>query len=189
MTGDDTIRFNEKVEALKAAEARITALESENSELERKLFSMAESRDGHSAERDSLQSNARTLREALEDISVRGCGMLNQPAAMNGPEEAWLRRRISEYERRAKAALEATVSLDLGTDWRAQAEKLAGALEPLVTACEEDFTNEQTETICRDSDDSSVAASSIGQSMLTFGHIRTGRAALSDYRAKGGEDD
>jgi len=48
------------------------------------------------------------LAEALEQIGVYGCGMLNQPAAMNGPEEAWLRRRLAEYERVARAALAAT---------------------------------------------------------------------------------
>lgn len=45
--------------------------------------------------------------EALRDIGVYGCGMLNQPAAMNGPEEAWLRKRIAEYERVARMALAA----------------------------------------------------------------------------------
>jgi len=44
-------------------------------------------------------------REALGDIGIYGCGMLNQPAALNGPEEDWLRKRIAEYERRARAAL------------------------------------------------------------------------------------
>ncbi len=46
------------------------------------------------------------LREALEDIGMYGCGMLNQPAAINGTNEAWLNKRIAEYERRARAALE-----------------------------------------------------------------------------------
>lgn len=45
------------------------------------------------------------LREALTDIAVYGCGMLNQPAALNGTDEAWLRKRISEYERIARVAL------------------------------------------------------------------------------------
>jgi hypothetical protein len=44
------------------------------------------------------------MQEALEDIAIYGCGMLNQPIAMNGPEEEWLRRRIREYERRAREA-------------------------------------------------------------------------------------
>jgi len=30
--------------------------------------------------------------------------MLNQPATLNEPVETWLRRRIREYERRARAA-------------------------------------------------------------------------------------
>ena len=48
------------------------------------------------------------LREALQRIS-EGCGMLRQPAALNGPEAAWLRRRIEEYERTASTALSATI--------------------------------------------------------------------------------
>ena len=53
----------------------------------------------------ALIDEVQRLREALAEIAVYGCGMLNQPAAMNGPEEAWLRRRIAEYERVARAAL------------------------------------------------------------------------------------
>ena len=45
------------------------------------------------------------LREALERIGIYGCGMLSQPAAMNGPEETWLKQRIFEMERTARAAL------------------------------------------------------------------------------------
>lgn len=45
------------------------------------------------------------LREALTDIGVYGCGMLNQPAALNGPEEEWLKRRIWQMESVARAAL------------------------------------------------------------------------------------
>lgn len=47
------------------------------------------------------------LVEALTDIAVYGCGMLSQPPAMNGPEEAWLRMRIAAYERRAREVLAA----------------------------------------------------------------------------------
>jgi len=43
---------------------------------------------------------------ALEDIAIYGCGMLNQPAALNGPEEEWLRKRITRYEEVARAALQ-----------------------------------------------------------------------------------
>ncbi len=53
----------------------------------------------------AAQAEAAKLRSALENIGVYGCGMLNQPAALNGPEDAWLRMRISEYERVAHAAL------------------------------------------------------------------------------------
>ena len=51
------------------------------------------------------ESGHAELVAALTDIGVYGCGMLNQPAAMNGPEEEWLKRRIREYEDRARAAL------------------------------------------------------------------------------------
>ena len=54
------------------------------------------------AERDAEIAR---LREGLEHIGIYGCGMLNQPAAMNGPEEAWLKQRILEMERTARAAL------------------------------------------------------------------------------------
>ncbi len=52
-----------------------------------------------------IEAENRRMREALEDIAVYGCGMLNQPATLNEPVETWLRRRIREYERRARAAL------------------------------------------------------------------------------------
>jgi len=52
-----------------------------------------------------------TLTEALREIS-EGCGMLNQPAALNGPEEAWLRRRIETYERTAVAVLSKVAGMD-----------------------------------------------------------------------------
>jgi hypothetical protein len=52
-----------------------------------------------------MLSQRERLREALKDIAVFGCGMLNQPAAANAPEEAWLRSRIRAYERVARAAL------------------------------------------------------------------------------------
>lgn len=56
-------------------------------------------------EQETAEARADRLAGALEQIGVYGCGMLNQPAAMNGPEEAWLRRRLAEYERVARAAL------------------------------------------------------------------------------------
>lgn len=59
----------------------------------------------YSALLESRAENAR-LREALTDIGVYGCGMLNQPVELNGPVENWLRQRIAEYERVARAALE-----------------------------------------------------------------------------------
>ena len=55
---------------------------------------------------EQLTAEVERLREALTDIGVYGCGMLNQPTAMNGPEEAWLRLRIREMENVARAALE-----------------------------------------------------------------------------------
>ena len=57
---------------------------------------------------DLIETQAREierLREALERIGIYGCGMLSQPAAMNGPEETWLKQRIFEMERTARAAL------------------------------------------------------------------------------------
>lgn len=61
--------------------------------------------DAETARADAAVAEVARLREALTDIGVYGCGMLNQPIAINGPEEAWLRKRIAEYERRACAAL------------------------------------------------------------------------------------
>lgn len=61
--------------------------------------------DAETARADAAEAEVARLREALTDIGVYGCGMLNQPIAINGPEEAWLRKRIAEYERRARAAL------------------------------------------------------------------------------------
>ena len=61
--------------------------------------------DNHDAEANArLIAAAPALREALEQIGVYGCGMLSMPAAYNN-EESWLRRRIAEYERVARAAL------------------------------------------------------------------------------------
>lgn len=54
---------------------------------------------------DEAADEIERLREALTDIGVYGCGMLNQPAALNGSNEAWLEKRIHEYERVACAAL------------------------------------------------------------------------------------
>lgn len=66
-------------------------------------------RSARDAEREpeiaALKAENARLRAALEDIAIFGCGMLNQPIAMNAPEEVWLERRIREYERRARAAL------------------------------------------------------------------------------------
>jgi len=54
------------------------------------------------AKKDAL---LRECGEGLEDIGVYGCGMLNQPAALNGPEEAWLRQRIHRMEQVARTTL------------------------------------------------------------------------------------
>lgn len=65
--------------------------------------------ENHWKERaEAAEARVKELDAALESIAVYGCGMLNQPAALNGPEEDWLRRRIREYERVARAALDAT---------------------------------------------------------------------------------
>src|SRR5690606_37035598 len=55
----------------------------------------------------AAEAEAAGLREALKQIGVYGCGMINQPATMNGPKESWLQRRIGEYERTAREALDA----------------------------------------------------------------------------------
>ena len=62
----------------------------------------------HGEAADRIEAQAKEierLREALEHIGIYGCGMLNQPPAMNGPEEDWLKQRIFEMERTARAAL------------------------------------------------------------------------------------
>lgn len=62
----------------------------------------------------SLQSQLAAAQEklarvegALEDIGIYGCGMLNQPAAMNGPEHLWLEKRIHRMEQVARDTLAA----------------------------------------------------------------------------------
>ena len=57
------------------------------------------------AELAKWKALAETLAGALEEIGVYGCGMLNQPAALNGPEEDWLKRRIFQMETTARQAL------------------------------------------------------------------------------------
>lgn len=76
--------------------------------LDRKIKDQAERIKTLLDERTKDKAEIERLREALEDISIYGCGMLNQPAAINGPEEDWLRQRIAEYERRAHKALTST---------------------------------------------------------------------------------
>lgn len=46
-------------------------------------------------------------REALEDIGVYGCGMLNQPIELNQPPEQWMQKRIERMEQVARQALAA----------------------------------------------------------------------------------
>jgi hypothetical protein len=53
----------------------------------------------------ALEAENAAMRAALEDIGVYGCGMLNQPAAMNAPAEVWLSKRIRRMEDVARAAL------------------------------------------------------------------------------------
>ena len=55
----------------------------------------------------SLEAKLARAVEGLERIGIYGCGMLNQPAAMNGPNEQWLERRLAEYEREARQTLAA----------------------------------------------------------------------------------
>lgn len=73
--------------------------------VERLRFLAAGQNDPHSVELAAAADEIERLREALEQIAIYGGGMLNQPAALNGPEEEWLKKRIAEYERVARAAL------------------------------------------------------------------------------------
>ena len=57
------------------------------------------------AELAKWKALAETLAGALEEIGIYGCGMLNQPAAMNGPKEDWLKQRIYQMEYTARQAL------------------------------------------------------------------------------------
>jgi hypothetical protein len=54
---------------------------------------------------DAQAARIAELEAALEQIAVYGCGMLSQPVALNVSETAWLRARLAEYERVARAAL------------------------------------------------------------------------------------
>jgi hypothetical protein len=47
------------------------------------------------------------MKEALEDIGIYGCGMLNQPIELNQPPEQWMKKRIERMEQVARQALAA----------------------------------------------------------------------------------
>jgi transcriptional regulator with XRE-family HTH domain len=47
------------------------------------------------------------MKEALEDIGIYGCGMLNQPIELNQPPEQWMQKRIERMEQVARQALAA----------------------------------------------------------------------------------
>lgn len=74
------------------------------------LARVSRNRDMWKAQVERQALDLAAFREVLTDIAVCGCGMLNQPAAMNGPNELWLGKRIREYERRAADVLNAAIS-------------------------------------------------------------------------------
>jgi glutamate synthase domain-containing protein 1 len=98
VTGDQIC--NEAADEIARLQQRVEELE-DSAKFDEGVF-MAEHKLRRKAE-----ARERVLREVLEDIAVYGCGMLNQPYAMNGPGEEWLNKQIREYERRARAALSA----------------------------------------------------------------------------------
>jgi len=59
----------------------------------------------HKIRIEELEAENERLWKALEDIAIYGCGMLNQPAALNAPSDVWLKKRLREYERVARCAL------------------------------------------------------------------------------------
>lgn len=97
-TGADTRLFAEAAD-------RIEALTAEN---ERLRATVGDRMEFYLDRIEALNAENKRLREALTDIGVYGCGMLNQPAALNGPEEEWLKRRIWQMESVARAALGGT---------------------------------------------------------------------------------
>lgn len=64
-----------------------------------------------------------------------------------------------------------------------EAERMRQELEPLVAACEEEFTGPN---VADEPDDSAVGASDDGDMKITFGMIRRARAAISPAPAKAG---
>ena len=99
---------------LKEARADLARLRAENEALNlafnkrgEVLVDLSDRANRAEAARDAAEAKAARMEEVLADIAVYGCGMLNQPAALNGPAEEWLRKRIARYEYVARAALEA----------------------------------------------------------------------------------
>jgi len=85
----------------------IERLKTENAALKRTInFDAYQAWEETQTKLQAAEEALAMAREALENIAVYGCGMLNQPAAMNAPEEVWLKKRIQEYERVAHAALQ-----------------------------------------------------------------------------------
>lgn len=82
-------------------ETEINTLRQQKREWHHAVSSLDSEREANAILTDEIER----LRGVLEHIGIYGCGMLNQPAAMNGPEEVWLKQRIFEMERTARAAL------------------------------------------------------------------------------------
>lgn len=115
------------------------ALRKRNAELEKWLFPEdcppADQERDHLAEQcatlgkenDALQSQARSLRES-------GAFLIDRLRGYRPDDDGHVRDYYGHIEpaiARLQTALEAAASIDLGTEWRAEAEKLAEALEEL----------------------------------------------------------
>jgi hypothetical protein len=103
----DTSRVEMVCEDLAKARAEVERLTS--------VFDAACAHGKHYSDRvAALTAANEAMRTALEDIGVYGCGMLNQPAAMNAPEEVWLSKRIRHMEEVARAALAQSSGPEVG---------------------------------------------------------------------------
>ncbi len=131
---------NEISNEIERLQARVAELEKERDSIRQALENelatcrnatrmMLESSD---KERDSLQSAVRTLREALEPMAKAGYELRKLVGEENISDwQMNYRGFIVDDFDVARAALDSTASLDIGPDWRAEAEKLAEALQKI----------------------------------------------------------